>query len=70
LKRNRQTRILFVIYLAITAMWAIGVISFGASIRHHVQTNWILVLLGVPIISEYISSKFRVNNEKMDIVSR
>jgi hypothetical protein len=70
LKRNRQTRILFIIYLAITAMWAIGVISFGASIRHHAQTNWILILLGVPIISEYISSKFRVKNEKMDVVSR
>jgi hypothetical protein len=59
LKRNPQTRILFIIYLAITAMWAIGVISYGASIRHHIQTNWILVLLGVPIISEYISRKFR-----------
>ena len=70
LKRNPQTRILFIIYLAITAMWAIGVISFGASIRHHTQTNWILVLLGVPIISEYISSKFRLKREKMDIVSR
>jgi len=59
LKRNPQTRILFIIYLAITAMWAIGVVSFGASIRHHIMTNWILVLLGVPIISEYISRKFR-----------
>ena len=70
LKRNPQTRILFIIYLAITAMWAIGVISFGAGIRHHIQTNWILVLLGVPIISEYISSKFRLKREKMGIVSR
>ena len=70
LKRNPQTRVLFIIYLSITAMWAIGVISFGASIRHHTQTNWILVLLGVPIISEYISSKFRLKREKMDIVSR
>jgi hypothetical protein len=54
LKRNPQTRILFIIYLAITAMWAIGVISFGAGIRHHIQTNWILVLLGVPVISGYL----------------
>jgi len=59
LKRNPQTRILFIIYLAITAMWAIGVVSFGASIRHHIMTNWILVLLGVPLISEYISRKVR-----------
>ena len=58
-KRNPQTRILFSIYLAITAMWAIGVISFGASIRHHIMTNWILVILGVPLISEYISRKVR-----------
>lgn len=66
LKRHPQTRILFFIFLAITAMWAIGVISFGASIRHHVQTNWILVLLGVPIISEYIR-KLRLKKEKLDI---
>jgi len=50
-------------------MWAIGVISYGASIRHHIQTNWILVLLGVPIISEYISRKFRLKREKMDRVN-
>jgi hypothetical protein len=68
LKRNPQTRALFIIYLAITAMWAIGVISYGAGIRHHVQTNWILILLGVPIISEYIR-KFRLKNEKMDVNS-
>ncbi|GBE08942.1 hypothetical protein BMS3Abin11_02067 [bacterium BMS3Abin11] len=58
-KRSPQVRLLFLIYLAITAMWAIGVVSFGASIRHHIQTNWILVLLGVPAISEYIHRKFR-----------
>ena len=68
LKRYPQACILFIIYLAITAMWAIGVISYGASIRHHVQTNWILILLGVPIISEYIR-KFRLKNEKMDVNS-
>jgi hypothetical protein len=68
LKRHPQTRILFIIYLAITAMWAIGVISFGASIRHHVQTNWILILLGVPIISEYVR-KFGLKKEKLDIKS-
>lgn len=59
LKRFPQARILFIIYLAITAMWAIGVVSYGAAIRHHVQTNWILVLLGVPLISEFLSRKFR-----------
>jgi hypothetical protein len=54
LKRVPQTRILFIIFLAITSMWTIGVVSFGASIRHHIQTNWILVLLGVPVISEIV----------------
>lgn len=57
LMRVTQTRWLFLIYLAITAMWTIGVVSFGASIRHHIMTNWILVLLGVPVISEYVRMK-------------
>ena len=64
LKRNPQARILFIIYLSITAMWAIGVISYGAGIRHHIQTNWILVLLGIPVLSEYIQTKFRFKNDK------
>ena len=54
IKNFPQTRILFLIYLAVTAMWTIGVVSFGAGIRHHIQTNWMLVLLGVPAISEYL----------------
>ncbi len=58
-KRFPQARVLFVIYLATTAMWTLGIVSFGAGIRHHVQTNWILVLLGVPVISGYLSGKFR-----------
>jgi hypothetical protein len=70
LKRNTQTRILFIIYILITAMWAIGVVSYGAGIRHHIMTNWILVLLGVPVLSEYISRKFRPHSQKMDIISR
>jgi len=68
-KRLPQTRVLFLIYLIITAMWAIGVVSYGASIRHHVQTNWILVILGVPIISEYISRKFRLKKYKKEIIN-
>jgi hypothetical protein len=69
-KRYPQVRVLFIIYLAITAMWAIGVVSYGASIRHHIQTNWILVLLGVPIIAEYISRKFFKKNDKSDMINR
>jgi len=60
-KRLPQTRVLFLIYLIITAMWAIGVVSYGASIRHHVQTNWILIILGVPVLSRFIRMKFFAN---------
>ena len=54
LRRRPDISVLFVLYLAITGMWALGVVSYGAAIRHHVQTNWILVLLGVPVISGYL----------------
>ncbi len=57
-KRHPQARVLFILYLAITGMWALGVVSYGASIRHHVQTNWILILLGIPVISGYVHRKF------------
>ena len=60
-KRRPEVVSLFLIYIAITSMWAVGVVSYGSSIRHHVMTNWILVLLGVPIIIEYMREKLRFN---------
>ena len=55
--RSPQVWPLFLMYLMITAMWAIGVVSYGAGIRHHAMTNWILALLGVPVMTEYIRTK-------------
>jgi len=68
MKRSPSSRILFIIYLLITAMWTIGVVSFGASLRHHIMSNWILVLLGVPAISEYVKKKIGERKDTSDIL--
>ena len=70
LKRYSQPVVLFLVYLAITSMWAIGVVSFGASLRHHIQTNWILVLLGVPVISELVRNIITKKRRPGDKVSK
>ena len=69
IKRKPQVRVLFIIYLAITAMWSLGVISYGAAIRHHVQTNWILVLLGIPMISEFIRERLYCKKNNADTIT-
>lgn len=42
--------LLMVVYLSLTFLWSVGTTNYGQAIRHHVLTNWILVLLGLPCI--------------------
>jgi hypothetical protein len=39
---------LLIIYLGMELMWALGTISWGTAIRHHVPGYSVIVLLGVP----------------------
>jgi len=46
--------LLLVIYFSMTFLWAMGTVNYGTSIRHHLLTNWIIVLLGGPRLIEFI----------------
>jgi peptidoglycan/LPS O-acetylase OafA/YrhL len=52
LYKGTSIRILVFTYLGLTLMWSVGVISYGAAIRHHVLTNWILVIVSMYVIAE------------------
>jgi hypothetical protein len=39
---------LFIIFLGMELMWALGTINWGTAIRHHVPGYSVLVLLGAP----------------------
>jgi len=38
--------LLFLAWLAMTLVWASGTVCYGQAIRHHVLTNWIVMVLG------------------------
>lgn len=42
------------LYVGMTVFWALGTTNYGQAIRHHVLTNWILVLIGGPVILEIL----------------
>jgi hypothetical protein len=48
---DRRTReFLLISYFILAGMWALGTINYGTAFRHHVTTNWLLVLLGGPAL--------------------
>ncbi len=46
---------LLLVYVSLTMLWSIGTTNYGQAIRHHVLTNWILILLGVPVLGQFAS---------------
>jgi hypothetical protein len=45
---------LLFIYFMMTALWSLGTGNYGQAIRHHLLTNWILLLTGGPLVLGYI----------------
>jgi len=52
--KRRIWGLLLVIYFSMTCLWAMGTVNYGTSIRHHLLTNWIIVMLGGPGLIEFI----------------
>ena len=50
--RERKGGVIFIflLYLGLTALWAVGTTNYGQGIRHHVLTNWMLVMVAVASI--------------------
>lgn len=56
--KNRKSPVvffLFALYLSLTFWWSLGVTNYGTAMRHHVIQNWIIILLGLPIIHDLIN---------------
>jgi hypothetical protein len=51
--------LLLIIYFSMTFLWSAGTVNYGTSIRHHMLTNWIIIILGGPGVIEIIVRKSR-----------
>lgn len=65
IKKRRIWSLLLFIYFSMTFLWAMGTINYGQAIRHHVITNWIIIILGI-----YGFMKFFVENFYRKIANR
>jgi len=52
--KRRIWGLFLVIYFSMTFLWAMGTVNYGTSIRHHLLTNWIIVMLGGSGLMEFI----------------
>jgi len=56
--QHRIWGLLLIIYFSMTFLWAMGTVNYGTSIRHHVLTNWIIIILGGPGLVDFVVSQF------------
>jgi hypothetical protein len=51
--------LLLIIYFSMTLLWSTGTVNYGTSIRHHLLTNWIIVMLGGSELIEFLAQQYR-----------
>ena len=57
--QRRIWGLLLVIYFSMTFLWAMGTVNYGTSIRHHILTNWIIIILGGHGLIDFVVRQFR-----------
>ncbi len=57
--KRRIWVLLLAIYFSMTFLWAMGTVNYGTSIRHHLLTNWIIIILSGPGIIDFALRQFR-----------
>ena len=54
---TNYTLTLILVFFTISIMWSLGTFNFGQAVRHHILTNWMLILLAGISIKELKSNK-------------
>ena len=57
--QRRIWGLFLIIYFSMTFLWAMGTINYGTSIRHHLLTNWIIIILGGPGLIDFVVRQFK-----------
>lgn len=71
-RANREYKYGFLLlcYISMTFMWALGTTNYGQAIRHHVLTNWIIILAGLPPLLHVIKLRSRARRRSRASVKR
>jgi len=57
--QRRIWGLLLIIYFSMTFLWAMGTVNYGTSIRHHILSNWIILIAGGSRLIEFLSQQYR-----------
>jgi hypothetical protein len=57
--KRRIWGLFLIIYFSMTFLWSTGTVNYGTSIRHHLLTNWIIVIAGGSRLIEFLSQQYR-----------
>lgn len=57
--QRRIWGLLLIMYFSMTLLWSTGTVNYGTSIRHHLLTNWIIIILGGPCLIDFVVRQFR-----------
>jgi len=68
--QRRIWGLFLVIYFSMTFLWATGTVNYGTSIRHHVLTNWIIIILGGPVLIDFVLRQFRKKSATLKNIKR
>jgi hypothetical protein len=51
--------LLLIIYFSMTLLWSTGTVNYGTSIRHHILSNWIILIAGGSRLIEFLVQQYR-----------
>jgi hypothetical protein len=58
-ERRSLCKLMLILYFSMSFLWSLGTMNYGTSIRHHLVSYWIIVLLGGPRLIEFTKAFFR-----------
>ncbi|MCW8397226.1 hypothetical protein OQJ26_00260 [Legionella sp. PATHC038] len=58
-KSIRSPLILLSLYFIVSLIFSLGTIAYGTAMRHNLMTDWILILLGTPLIYDFVVQLFK-----------
>jgi len=57
--QRRQLGLMLTLFFSMSFMWGMGTTNYGTAIRHNMLSWWILVIVGLPLLMEWLS-RFRL----------
>lgn len=55
---RRPLMLLLMLYVSMTILWAAGTTNYGQAMRHHLLTDWILIVAGIPWLLASVRAGF------------